>query len=176
MSVYRYNHKKDLTAHANLVRVSFACGEESGLLLCSWPRGGRPSIPMASSDEVWTGIEHQVASHLIAMGRIEEGLDVIRSCRRRYDGRVRNPFDEVEFGHWYARAMSSYALLQAFSGTRFDAVEKILYVKPALHGDFRCFISTATGYGTVGVKNGQPFAEVVSGRIPYSKIEYVAAS
>ncbi len=54
---------------------------------------------------------------------------------------------ETEFGHWYARAMSSYALLFGLSGARYDAVEKILYLKPGLKGDFRCFFSAATGVG-----------------------------
>ena len=85
------------------------------------------------------------------------GLEIVRTCRARFDGRRRNPFNEYECGHWYARALSSYALLQAFSGARFDAVEKILYLKPAIKGDFRCFLSTATGYGTDGVENGKPF-------------------
>jgi hypothetical protein len=130
---------------------------------------------MIYSDEVWTGVEYQVASHLIALGRIDEGLEIVRACRDRYDGRIRNPFDEIEAGHWYARAMSSYALLQAFSGARFDAIEKILYLKPAIKGDFRCFLSTATGFGTVGIKNGKPFVEVVSGQIPYRKIQHTSA-
>ena len=47
------------------------------------------------------------------MGCVEEGLEIVREARKRYDGRVRNPFDEYECGHWYARAMSSYALLQS---------------------------------------------------------------
>jgi hypothetical protein len=102
-------------------------------------------------------------------------LEIVRACRSRYDGRVRNPFDEIEAGHFYARAMSSYALLQAFSGARYDAVEKILYLKPAIKGDFRCFLSTATGFGVVGVKSGKPFAEVVSGEIPYGEIRYANA-
>ena len=34
---------------------------------------------------------------------------VVRVARDRYDGSVRNPFNEYECGHWYARAMSSYA-------------------------------------------------------------------
>jgi uncharacterized protein (DUF608 family) len=174
-AVYRHNFKNVLANYANLFRAVFACGDEAGLLLCTWPRGGRPSLPFMYADEVWTGIEYQVASHLIALGKINEGLDIVRSCRRRYDGRVRNPFAEVEAGHWYARALSSYALLQAFSGARFDAVEQVLYLRPPIKGDFRCFLSTATGYGTVGVKNGQPFIEVVSGEIPYRKIDYTAA-
>ena len=79
----------------------------------------------------------------------------MRVCRDRYDGRVRNPFNEYECGHWYARAMSSYALLFGLSGARYDAVEKVLYLEPSIKGDFRCFLATATGYGTVGVRKGQ---------------------
>jgi hypothetical protein len=48
------------------------------------------------------------------MGEQEKCLDIVRAARNRYDGRVRNPYNEYECGHWYARAMSSYALLQAF--------------------------------------------------------------
>ena len=130
---------------------------------------------MIYADEVWTGVEYQVASHLLALGRMHEGLEIVRACRGRYDGVVRNPFDEIEAGHWYARAMSSYAFLQAFSGARFDAVENILYLRPAIKGDFRCFLSTATGFGTVGVKDGKPFVEVVSGQIPYREFKYTKA-
>lgn len=178
-AVWRHNFRESLVDHAEAARPDsgrFASGQESGLLMCSWPKGGRPQLPMMFSDEVWTGVEYQVASHLISIGSIEEGLRIVRACRSRYDGRVRNPFDEIEAGHWYARAMSSYALLQAFSGARFDAVDRVLYLNPPIKGDFRCFLSTATGYGTVGVENGQPFVEVVEGEIPYRRIEYSVPS
>jgi hypothetical protein len=42
-------------------------------------------------------------------------------------------------------------------------------------GNFRSFLSTATGFETVGVKDGNPFLEVTSGTIPYQKIEYAGA-
>ena len=177
-AVFRYNFCADLTTSENPAlagRSVFAAAPEGGLLLCTWPTGGKPAIPFHYHGEVWTGVEYQVASHLISMGCIEQGLHIIAACRRRYDGRLRNPFSEAEAGHWYARAMSSYALLQAFTGARFDAVEKTLYLKPVVKGDFRCFLSTATGYGTVGVRGGEPFVEVVSGRIPYERIAYTAA-
>jgi hypothetical protein len=162
-------------ATVNTYRPFFACGEEGGLLLCSWPKGGEPAFPLFFAGEVFSGTEYQVASHLIAVGEVEKGLEIVRTCRARYDGRARNPFDEVEAGHWYARAMSSYTLLQALSGARYDAVDRVLYSKPAIKRDFRCFLSTASGYGTVGVKDGRPFVEVVSGEILYSRIDYVAA-
>ena len=113
-----------------------------------------------------------MASHLLLMGLVDEGLEVVRAARNRYDGRVRNPFNEYECGHWYARAMSSYGLLQGLSGARYDAVDKILYLEPRLRGDFRCFLATATGYGTVGVKQGKPFVTVKSGAIEIKQIKY----
>ena len=170
-AVYQHNLKKDLSDHSNPQRPTYACGSEGGLLLCSWPKGGEPSLPFVYSNEVWTGIEYQVASHLMMMGLVKEGLEIVRTCRNRYDGRVRNPFNEYECGHWYARALSSYGLLQGLSGARYDAVEKTLHLQPRLAGDFRCFISTATGYGTVGVKNGKPFIEVKEGTIDVRDIK-----
>jgi len=173
-SVHKYNLKKDLSGHANPQRPGYALGNEGGLLLCTWPKGGKLSLPFVYSDEVWTGIEYQVACHLIMKGMVEQGLEIVRTCRDRYDGRVRNPFNEYECGHWYARAMSSYALLQGLTGARYDAIEKVLYLKPSIKGDFRSFLCTATGYGTVGVKNGTPFIEARQGEIPVKRIEYSA--
>ncbi|HEY5078398.1 MAG TPA: GH116 family glycosyl hydrolase, partial [Opitutaceae bacterium] len=174
-AVHRHNFKADLFTHANPQRPTYANGHEGGLLLCSWPRGDMLSLPFVYSNEVWTGIEYQAASHMILMGLVDEGLEIVRACRARYDGRVRNPFDEYEWGHWYARAMASYGLLQALSGARYDAVEGILHLEPAVRGDFRCFLSTATGYGTVGVSDGRPFLKVVSGAIPVRDIRFKAA-
>jgi len=172
-AVHRYNLKADLSDCADPQRPSYALGAEGGLLLCSWPKGGQLSLPFPYSNEVWTGIEYQAASHMMRAGLVREGLEVVRACRNRYDGRVRNPFDEYECGHWYARAMSSYALLFGLSGARYDAVEKILYLRPSLKGDFRCFFSTATSYGTVGVRDGKPFYHPKSGSTEILEIKYI---
>ena len=164
-SIYRYNLRRDLTEHVNPQRPGYAMGEEGGLLLCTWPKGGKPTLPFVYSDEVWTGIEYQVASHLIMEGMVDEGLEIIRICRERYDGRIRNPFAEYEFGRWYARAMASYSLLQALTGIRYDAIEKSLYIDSRIGNDFSCFISTETGFGLTGLKNGSPFLDVRFGEI-----------
>jgi hypothetical protein len=167
-AVYKYNFKSDLSDHSNPQRSTFALGHEGGLLLCTWPRGGELSLPFVYSNEVWTGVEYQVASHLIFMGRVREGLDIVRACRKRYDGSVRNPFDEYECGHWYARAMSSYALLESLTGVRYDAVEKALYVQSRI-GNFISFLSTDTGFADVVFKNGKVFLQNVYGTIPIEK-------
>lgn len=171
-AVYRHNFRADLSTHVNLQRPAYAFNHEGGLLLCSWPRGGKPTLPFVYSDEVWTGIEYHVAAHLISFGQIAEGLEIVRACRSRYEGRIRNPFSEIECGHWYARAMASYALLQAFTGARYDAVEKKLHLAPRLAGDFRSFLAVDGAYGTVGVKDGQPFFEIRSGKADIREIVY----
>jgi uncharacterized protein (DUF608 family) len=164
-AVHRYNLKHDLSQHANPQRPSFAMGSDGGLLLCTWPRGDALSLPFVYSNEVWTGIEYQVASHLMFEGLVEEGLEIVRVCRDRYDGTIRNPFNEYECGHWYARALSSYGLLQGLTGVRYDAVDKMLYIDSRVGENFRSFLSTATGFGTVGLKGGRPFVELKAGEI-----------
>lgn len=156
--------KHDLVDHFNPQRPVYACGKDGGLLLCTWPKGGMLSLPFVYSNEVWTGIEYQVASHLMMKGEVEKGLDIVRECRERYDGRVRNPFNEIECGHWYARAMASYGMLQGLTGVRYDAVDKTMYINSKI-GDFKSFISTDTGFGTIEWKAGKPVLNVVYGNI-----------
>jgi uncharacterized protein (DUF608 family) len=149
-AIFQYNFKTDLSEHANAQRPGYAMGREPGLLLCTWPHGGKPTLPFVYSDEVWTGIEYQVASHLISEGFVQEGLTLVKALRSRYDGRVRNPWNEYECGNYYARAMASYALLGAVSGFRYSAVEKTLWFAPKINlRPFRTFFSTASGFGTL---------------------------
>ncbi len=168
-AIHRYNLKKDLSDHSNPQRPSYAVGSEGGLLLCTWPKGGQLSLPFVYSNEVWTGIEYQVASHLMLEGMAEEGLDIVRTCRDRYDGVIRNPFDEYECGHWYARALSSYGLIQGLTGIRYDAVDRTLYIDSRVGDNFRAFLATASGFGTVGLKAGRPFVQMRSGRLDIKK-------
>jgi len=170
LAVHKHNFRKDLSTHANPQRPTFALGHEAGLLVCSWPHGDRLSLPFPYSEEVFTGIEYQVASHLMLAGHVAKGLEIVRAVRDRYDGRIRNPFNEYECGHWYARAMSSYALLQGLTGIRYDAVDQVLHIQPAVAGDFRAFLCTATGFGTAGLRKGKPFVEVKSGTIKIKRV------
>lgn len=167
-SVFRYNFKTTLKNHSNPQRPTYAFGDEGGLLLCTWPKGEMLSLPFVYCNEVWTGIEYQVASHLMMMGEVEKGLKIVQTARSRYDGRFRNPFNEYECGHWYARALASYALLQGLTGVRYDAISQTLYMNSRT-GDFTSFISTETGFGNTGLKGGKPFLNVVYGEIPVTE-------
>jgi hypothetical protein len=100
---------------------------------------------------------------------VAKGLEIVRTARKRYDGRIRNPFDEYECGHWYARAMASYALLEALTGVRYDGVEQTLYVDSKI-GDFTSFLCTPTGFGKVVYKQGRATVIPVYGNIAIKKI------
>ncbi len=133
-SVFKYNWVPDLTNWKHMPRA-FAGARDKGLLICTWPKGGRPAGVMLYSDEVWTGIEYQVASHLIYEGMVEEGLAIIKGARDRYDGiprppMGRNPWNEIECGGHYARAMSSWSLLTALTGCEYDAPAGLLAFAP----------------------------------------------
>jgi len=160
LSVFRYNWRRNLTDHVNPQRI-YAVNDEAGLLMCTWPHGGRPLIPTRYCDEVWTGIEYQVASHLIMEGFVEEGLAIVEGARRRYDGIRRNPWDEVECGSHYARAMSSWGLIIALSGYFYSARERLMQFSPKVsQGDFRCFWSNASAWGTFCQKLSENLAEI----------------
>lgn len=171
-SIFKYNLKEDLSEHENTQRPGYALGKDGGLLLCTWPRGGKLSLPFVYSDEVWTGIEYQVASHLICEGFVTEGVKVVETCRARYDGSDRNPFDEYECGHWYARALASYALLQSYAGARYDKLTRTLYIKPAVTGNVQALFSFDGGYGLAGVRDGKAFFEPVEGELVIEHLEY----
>ena len=147
-AVHRHNFRSTLTEHYNPQRI-YALGDEGGLLLCSWPRGNRPPLPFVYSDEVWTGIEYQVAAHLLYEGFVDEGVEIVTAVRNRYDGQRRNPWNEIECGHHYARAMASWSLLLAYSGFHFSAPRQRIAFRPVVtDGRFATFWSAGPGWGT----------------------------
>jgi len=170
-AIYKHNFKTDLSQHANAQRPGYAMGHEPGLLLCSWPHGDKPTLPFVYSDEVWTGIEYHVASHLIHEGLVTEGLTIVKAARSRYDGRTRNPWNEYECGNYYARAMSSYALLGALSGFRYSAVEKTLWFGPRLDlRPFTSFFSAASAFGIITLSQSEVRVRVIEGELPLEKL------
>jgi len=170
-AIFKHNFKSDLSEHANAQRPGYAMGREPGLLLCSWPRGNKPTLPFIYSDEVWTGIEYQVASHLIQEGFVNEGLTIVKALRSRYDGRTRNPWNEYECGNWYARAMASYSLLGALAGFRYSAVERTLWFGPRLSiRPFVSFFSTAPGFGVIALDDQAISIRMVEGELPVEKL------
>lgn len=154
-SIFRHNFRRDFSDMPNAQRT-YALNDEAGLLLCTWPGGGRPRFPFPYCDEVWTGFEYQVAASLIFEGLIDEGLTVVKAARDRHDGYRRNPWNEVECGHHYARSMSSWGLLVALSGVKADMVSGTLSFEPRINADnFSTFWSTGKAWGVYRQKKSR---------------------
>ena len=62
------------------------------------------------------GFEYQVAGHMIWEGMVQEGLAIERAIHDRYHASRRNPWNEVECGDHYVRAMASYGVFLAACG------------------------------------------------------------
>jgi uncharacterized protein (DUF608 family) len=151
-AIVKNNFVWDFSDFAYTQRV-FAYGADMGLLCCTWPKGGRPADPILYRDEVWTGVEYQVASHLIYQGMVNDAWQIVKAARNRYDGVARppfkrNPWNEIECGEHYARALSSWALLLAAQGYFYDGPRGVIGFDPRWRADgFRSFFTTAQGWG-----------------------------
>ncbi len=147
-SIWKYNYKPDLYRHQAVQRV-YALNDEAGLVICDYGSGKRPRIPFPYFAELMTGFEYSAAIAMIQEGMVQEGVRAIASIRQRYDGERRNPWDEAECGHHYARAMASWSAIIALSGFDYSGVTKSLTLKPVINQDaFRSFWSTPSGWGT----------------------------
>jgi hypothetical protein len=129
----------------------FARQGEAGLFICTWPKSAHlGDNGVRYRDEVWTGIEYQVAGHMVWEGLLTEGLAIVRAIHERYDGRVHNPWNEIECGDHYARAMASVGVYLALLGFEFDGPAGVLGFDPKLTPeDFTAAFPTPDSFGTV---------------------------
>ena len=145
-SIMRFNFKENMYGHFNHMR-SYVLNDESALLMATYPRGRRPARPFPYYNEVMTGFEYTAAVGMLYEGDIDDGLRCIAAIRDRYDGQKRNPFDEAECGHHYARAMASWAAILALTGFGYSAVDGyIRFAAPA--GERRHFWSNGSAWGS----------------------------
>jgi non-lysosomal glucosylceramidase len=164
-NIVRHNWKRQLGEHANAQRV-YATHDEPGLVLCTWPMQGRPAVPFVYSDEVWSGVEYQVASHLILEGMLVDGLRLAKAVRERHDGQRRNPWDEFECGHHNARAMSAYGMLIACCGFQYDKGKGIIGFAPRIYPEnFRGFWALDGAWGIYGQQEHAAHLTVLYGEL-----------
>ncbi len=154
-SIMRYNYRGNLNSHFNNMRA-YALGEESALLMASYPKD-RPEKPFPYFAEVMTGFEYTAAIGMLYEGQTENGLRCIKNIRDRYDGLKRNPFDEAECGHHYARAMASWASLLALSGFQYSGIANTMSFA-AKEGTF--FWSNGYSWGKCSISKNNKKAAV----------------
>jgi len=150
-SIVKYNYKETLEGIQQF-RI-FASATDPGMLNCSWPKGEELEEPTLYSNEVWTGIEYEVAALCCYTRQIPEALKIIQAVRKRYDGSRRNPWNEVECGDHYVRALSSWTLLHALTGLSYVKEIKQLEFGPKVNNkDFSTFFITNNAWGRASQK------------------------
>jgi uncharacterized protein (DUF608 family) len=169
-SVHANNFRASMADHFNPCR-NYAFEDEGGLLIATYPEGVRqPVVAAPYAEEVWTGVEYMSASHMIMRGLVDEGLEVVRAARDRHDGSRRNPWNDIECGSYYARSMSAWQLVNAWSGLHADFVEGTLAFTPATNGDQRLFWSAGGAFGQLVIEGGRARVEVLGGKLPPVKV------
>jgi uncharacterized protein (DUF608 family) len=152
-SIWKYCWAPDVGPQSmhHLPERYFARAGQAGMFVCTWPKSkhmGNEGVRYR--DEVWTGCEYQVAGHMIWEGLVEEGLAIVRGIHERYDGRIRNPWNEVECGDHYARAMASWGVYLALLGFEYDGPAGVLGFAPRVKPDaFSAAFTAAEGFGVL---------------------------
>jgi len=168
-NLYKNNFKTSMRQVANMWR-NFSLNDEAGTLICTYPAGAAvPAIPIPYCEETMTGFEYALAGLMIAEGFADEGEDMIKAVRDRYDGAKRNPWNEIECGSNYARSMASYALMPIYSGFSFDMTKEHIGFAP-VHGMGKYIFSVAESWGTVAFDAGKCVLSVLGSPLELNSI------
>ena len=177
-SIWKYCWAPDVAIQSKHHRPArwFAAPGEAGLFTCTWPKSKHLG-PKSTRyrNEVWTGIEYQVANHMAWEGMLTEGLAICRAVHERYHPAKRNPFNEVECGDHYARAMASWGVLTSLTGFEYHGPRGHLGFAPRLAPEhFKTAFTAAEGWGSFGQRldGGKLSAriEVAWGRLPVASL------
>jgi len=127
----------------------FALPGETGLFTCTWPKSEYLKEGVRYREEVWTGIEYQVAGHMVWENMVTEALAICRGVEDRYKPAKHNPFNEIECGDHYARAFASWGVYTALSGFEYHGPKGHIGFAPRVTPEnFRAAFTTAEGWGS----------------------------
>jgi hypothetical protein len=95
---------------------------------------------------------------------------ILRALWTRHDGRRRNPYNEIECGDHYARAMAGWSVLEALTGFREDADSgAIEFRHPGASGSALPFLASR-GWGLLVADGDEVRLECTGGRLDLSSL------
>ncbi|MCA9232132.1 MAG: hypothetical protein KDA57_15900 [Planctomycetales bacterium] len=150
-SVWKYNWAPDIGPYNEAHKPFrwFITPGRAGLFTCTWPKSEYLPDGTSYKNEVWSGIEYQVAGHMIAEDMVTEGLAICRAIHDRYQPEWFNPYNEIECGDHYARAMASWSVLLALSGYKYHGPQGSLGFAPKISPEqFKVAFTAAEGWGS----------------------------
>ena len=167
-SLWRYNFAPDAGGYRNQMQDTIKGGRwyamegEAGLVMTTWPKGGADKasgkggydFAIGYFNECMTGFEYQVAAHMIYEAEpeselVEKGLAITRAIHDRYHPSRRNPYNEVECGDHYSRAMASFGVFLGLCGFSYHGPKSEITFAPKVSPEnFRASFIAAEGWGT----------------------------
>lgn len=182
-SLWKYNFSPDAGAYFvdHKEGRKFVSPGDAGMIMCTFPTsdwdytqasGGGPKHGGFAYyfNETWTGNEYQVASHMLWEGMLLEPMAMVRAIHDRYHPLKRNPWNEIECGSHYARAMASHGAFIGMCGFEHHGPLGHIGFAPRLTPEkFRGPFIAAEGWGTYAqtIAGGKLNAslEIKSGRL-----------
>lgn len=162
-SIWKYNWTMDVGPHITkfIPERYYANEGEPGLLNCTWPISEHLNEnAVRYRNEVWTGIEYQVATNMIYDGMIQEGLSLVKAIHERYRPEKHNPWNEIECGDHYARALASWGVLVALEDFYYNGPQGVVkYAPKVMKDDFKGVFMAANGWGLITQKRERRLQE-----------------
>lgn len=172
-AVWKYNFLTDVGPFRDVFLPGrfYAWKGDGGVLMCTWPNGGiredyKKHWQYGYFNEVMSGFEHQLAAHMISQGDesfMTKGLAIMRTVHDRYAPAKRNPYNEVEFSDFYARAMASYGSFLEICGFHYHGPKKEISFSPLLsQAKFKSAFTASEGWGAYSqvIESGKMDARV----------------
>lgn len=156
-SLWKYNFTPDVGPYIKERTGGrpYALAGEGGLVMNTNPKnearpyGDNITWQLGYFHECMSGFEHQVASHMMAEGMIEEALVITRMIHDRYHAAKRNPFNEIECSDHYARAMASYGTFITACGYEYHGPNGHMAFDPKLNPTkFKAPFTAAEAWGS----------------------------
>lgn len=158
----------------------FADQRDSGYFLAHWDEGPPKNQLLYSNEFCWSGVLHAFIGLCLYEGLGDIALTAVTTLRQCYDGTRRSPWNEIECGDFYARAMSAFLYFEIASGQEWKYVSEtsisLKFAPRPPSESFRGFFIVGSAWGQFSQivnqshSNGIAKIEVMYGTLELSEL------
>eukprot|EP00794_Sanderia_malayensis_P007677 gene7677-8513_t len=129
----------------------FADQRDTGYFLGHWDEGPPKNQLYYTNEYCWSGVLHAFVGLCLYEGLTDIATTAVTTIRQSYDGTRRSPWNEIECGDFYARAMSAFLYFQILSGQEWEYAGKkainLKFAPKSAEKTFRGFFIVGSAWG-----------------------------